>query len=208
MLKTIKEMLKEKAPLIADSFQNPTEDSKFFSLEKIIEADLPENFKSLYLSSNGFSPDKYANLFYGLTFSPIEKIISNQEDLTREKNHQPLRYADNGIRNDYTFGLKRVPIGDDSGTSLLCIDLDPAERGVYGQVILVDYDMGVALKLNNSIAELINQFENDLKNNRYSLQEDALEDGVHWLKPDREIDPVNWFNSPTWQYVNNALKNS
>lgn len=73
---------------------------------------------------------------------------------------------------------------------------------------MLDYEMNVALMLNDSIQELVNQFEEELKNNKYSLQEDALDDGVHWLDPIREIDPVNWFNSPRWQYVNEALKNT
>ena len=123
-------------------------------------------------------------------------------------NNNPLRYTDKGIKSEYTFTNKRIPIGDDNGSSLLCIDLDPTEDGIYGQVIMVDYDMGVSLKLHNSILELVNQFEEDLKDDKYSLQEDALEDGVHWLDPIREIDPVNWFNSPRWAYVNEALKNS
>ena len=66
---------------------------------------------------------------------------------------------------------------------------------------MVDYDMGIALLLNKSISEMVAQFENDLSNDRYSLQEDALEDGVHWLEPDQEIDPVNWYISPRWHYV-------
>ena len=95
----------------------------------------------------------------------------------------------------------RIPIGDDSGTSLLCVDLDPTAEGTYGQIILIDHENSVALKLNDSIKDCIDQFEHDLQNNRYSLQEDALEDGVHWLSPVDEIDPINWFNSDRWAYV-------
>jgi len=147
-------------------------------------------------------------LFYGFPYSSIEAIISAQHALNGGNDKNDLRYADEGINSQYTFGVKRIPIGDDSGTSLLCIDLDPADGGTYGQVIFLDYEMGVALKLNNSINEMVEQFETDLADDRYLLQEDALEDGVHWLDPVRELDPVNWFNSPRWQYVNDALKKS
>ncbi|MDW3153096.1 hypothetical protein, partial [Vibrio sp. 779(2023)] len=44
-----------------------------------------------------------------------------------------------------------------------------------------------------------------LDNNKYCLDKEALKDGFHWLVPDREIDPINWFNSTTWQYVNAEL---
>ena len=207
MLSNVREILKEKAPLIIEAFQSPVEQFKFLELENLTFSKLPIEFQSLYLSSNGFKNDVYANLFYGFPFSPIEKIIS-QLEMFELTNNNPLRYTDKGIKSEYTFTNKRIPIGDDNGSSLLCIDLDPTEDGIYGQVIMVDYDMGVSLKLHNSILELVNQFEKDLKDDKYSLQEDALEDGVHWLDPIREIDPVNWFNSPRWAYVNEALKNS
>lgn len=206
MLDKVKQILKDKAPLILEAFQNGTKEDNFSTLEEIAGAKLPDDFKALYLDSNGFDKEHFANLFYGFPFSSIEVVTSAQEALERDNDKSPLRYADQAINSQYTFGVKRIPIGDDSGTSLLCVDLDPAEGGCYGQVILLDYEMGVALKLNNSILEMVKQFEADLIKDRYSLREDALEDGVHWLKAIREIEPINWFNSPRWQYVNDALK--
>lgn len=205
MLEKIKLILKGKAPLILEAFQNGCKEDQFSILEKIAGAKLPDEFKALYRDSNGFDKKHFANLFYGFPFSSIEVVTAAQEALKGENDKSPLRYADRGIQDQYTFGVKRIPIGDDSGTSLLCVDLDPAEGGKYGQVILLDYEMNVALRLNDSIVEMVEQFEADLAQDRYSLQEDALEDGVHWLKPIRTIEPINWFNSPRWQYVNDAL---
>ncbi|AMX03630.1 SMI1/KNR4 family protein [Microbulbifer thermotolerans] len=208
MFGNIESILKQKAPLILEAFQGAAEESKIEQLESLVGTVLPNGLKQMYRSRNGFDNEKVANLFYGFPFLDIDVIIQAQEKLKSSNNLEPLRYADHEIKSDYTFGLKRIAIGDDSGTSLLCVDLDPSDTGSYGQIILVDYDMGVALRLNSSVEELLQQFEADLSNDKYSLQEDALEDGVHWLKPSKEIDPVNWFNSPRWQYVNTALKNS
>lgn len=208
MFDNIETILKQKAPLILEAFQGAAEESKIEQLESLVGAVLPNDFKSMYRTKNGFDNTKFANLFYGFPFLELDVIIKAQEKLKTSNNMEPLRYADPEIQKDYTFGAKRIPIGDDSGTSLLCVDLDPSDTGSYGQIIMVDYEMGVALKLNSSVEELVQQFEADLENNKYSLQEDALADGVHWLKPVREIDPGNWFNSPRWQYVNTILKNS
>lgn len=206
MLDKVKHILKDKAPLILEAFQDGCKEEKFSRLEEIAGAKLPDDILMLYKHSNGFNNEHVANLFYGFPFSPIEVVTSAQEALKSENDMRPLRYADRGIQNQYTFGVKRIPIGDDSGTSMLCVDLDPAEGGKYGQVILLDYEMDVALRLNDSIMEMVEQFEADLIQDRYSLQKDALDDGVHWLKPIRAIEPVNWFNSPRWQYVNDVLK--
>ncbi len=208
MLNNLKRMLSVKAPLIVEAFQNPVDESKFSELEEVIKEKIPTDFRELYLNHNGFNEGKLANLFYGFPFSRLEDIISAQKGLGSENDMKPLRFSDEGIKSQYTFGKKRVPIGDDSGTSLLCIDLDPGKKGAFGQIIMLDYEMGVALLLNESIQKMISQFEIDLSEDKYSLQEDALEDGVHWLEPIREIDPGNWFNSPRWQYVSQALKTS
>ncbi len=208
MFENIESILKKKAPLILEAFQGAAEESKIEKLESLVGTVLPNDFKKMYRSRNGFDNSKFANLFYGLPFLGLEEIIKAQEKIKSSNSMEPLRYADPEIKKDYTFNAKRIPIGDDSGTSLLCVDLDPSNTGSYGQVILVDYEMGVALKLNSSVEELVKQFESDLSNDKYSLQEDALADGVHWLKPIREIDPGNWYNSPRWQYVNAVLKNS
>jgi hypothetical protein len=42
------------------------------------------------------------------------------------------------------------------------------------------------------------ELRDDLEQGKYTLAEDALEDGVDWLSPERSIDAGNWFNSPTW----------
>jgi len=208
MLDNLKRTLSVKAPLIVEALQNPVDESKFNELEEVVKEKIPTDFRELYLNHNGFSKEKLANLFYGFPFSRLEDIISAQKKLESQNDMKPLRFSDEGIKSEYTFGKKRVPIGDDSGTSLLCVDLDPDKKGTFGQIIVLDYEMGVALLLNESIREMVSQFEIDLSEDKYSLQEDALEDGVHWLKPIREIEPGNWFNSPRWQYVNEALKTS
>ena len=201
MLENVKALLKQRAPLILDALQESTSDDCIEQLEQCVNLSLPEDLLQLYKEANGINPNKHANFVYGIPFIPIEESIRQINEYKNSTNQPQLTFADKGIKQDYTFGHMRIPIGDDSGTSLLCVDLDPTAEGTYGQIILIDHENSVALKLNNSIKDCIDQFEHDLQNNKYSLQEDALEDGVHWLSPVDEIDPINWFNSDRWAYV-------
>lgn len=206
MLQEIKNILKVKAPSIVDAFQAGADEGSIAKLESLVSEKLPDDMKLLYRDSDGFSDEKYANLFYGFPFINLKKVMSIINSSEAISDDAQLKYADDGIDSSYTHSKKRVPIGDDSGTSFVCVDLDPADDGVYGQVILLDYEMGVALRLNDSISDMVREFEDDLKQDKYKLQEDALADGVHWLDPIKQVDPGNWFNSPRWQYVNEALK--
>ena len=201
MLNKAIEWLSSNAPQIVEALQEPASSVKIKELETLVGKKLPEGLISLYETCNGTHPEKFANFAYGMPFISIDKSIKQIQNFTQPNDEKELNFSDEGIKKNYTFGTLRIPIGDDSGTCLICVDLDPESNGNYGQVILIDYDYNVALKLANSVNEYISNFTSDLFSGKYGLQEDTLEDGVHWLEPEREIDPGNWFNSPTWQYV-------
>ncbi|MEI8659305.1 SMI1/KNR4 family protein [Vibrio sp. Hal054] len=205
MLEEIIKQLMVKAPKIATAFLEPATAEEVQLLSLNVVGELPQPLIELYKSSKGQDPNKVANFAYGVTWITISQTTDLVESYTEAGDGNELRYADVGIDKSYTLGKKRVPIADDFGTCLICVDLGPSEEGDYGQVILVDQENNVALKLASSVTELLSNFEKDLASNMYALSEDALEDGEHWLTPERAIDPVNWFNSPTWHYVVDKL---
>ena len=201
MLEKATEWLSKNAPKIVEALQEPASTDEIKELEYLVGKNLPEGLTTLYQTYNGINPDMFANFACGMPFITIEQTINQITEFEDPNDKVNLNYSDEGIKGDYTFGKLRVPIGDDSGTCLICVDLDPDINGTNGQVILIDYDHNIALKLANSVESYIESFTSDLLSGKYSLQEDALEDGVHWLQPESEIDPGNWFSSPTWQYV-------
>lgn len=201
MLNKAIEWLSKHAPLIVEALQEPASAQKIKELETVVGQPLPNGLISLYEIHNGINPDNFANFAYGMTFTTIEQLIKKIQNYSYPNDADELNFADDGIKTNYKFGPLRIPIGDDSGTCVVCVDLDPKSDGNYGQVILIDHEYDIALKLASSVEEYISNFTVDLISGKYSLLEDALEDGVHWLEPEREIEPGNWFNSPTWQYV-------
>ena len=201
MLEKVTEWLSDNAPKIVEALQGPASQEKFIELESLVGKNLPESLVSLYQAYNGIDPEMYANFAYGIPLLSIEQSIEQLAGVDSPRDDIKLRHCDKGIKGSYTFGKLRIPIADDAGTCIMCVDLDPDIDGVSGQVILIDHESGVALKLADSVGDCIESFASDLISGKYTLQEDALEDGVHWLSPAREIDPVNWFNSPTWKYV-------
>lgn len=146
------------------------------------------------------------NFFYSLGFLPIEFITEFVEDFKEFYDVGPLQYADSGIKSGYTYGKNRIEIGNDCGTCQLCVDLDPAVDGIYGQVILVDYESGVAFTLADSIQSMVKVFENDLIAGKYALDEEAADNGDQFLEPSRDIDVVNWRKSSRWEYITEKLR--
>ncbi|EGR3454089.1 hypothetical protein BTA15_20325 [Vibrio parahaemolyticus] len=205
MFEQVRKEILNKAPLVADAFLEPASEEEINLLRCNVGRELPQDLVELYKTSKGQDPEKQANFAYGVALLSIGQTSSLVENYSHDGDGNVLSYTDKGIDKEYTFGKSRIPIADDCSSCLICVDLSPTEEGSFGQVILIDYDYKVALKLADSLAEFISNFKKDLDNNKYCLDKEALKDGFHWLVPDREIDPINWFNSTTWQYVNAEL---
>ena len=79
------------------------------------------------------------------------------------------------------------------------LDLSPTQNGKYGQIIFIDDEEEIGILVANSTAQLVENFKNDLENQLYYLNEDALEDENHFLEVDDKIDIVNWYASEVWK---------
>lgn len=128
-----------------------------------------------------------ANFALGFSFMEIETVIAQVAASSPDEAVLEARFADNGVSPVLTLGRARLAIGNDAAHCHLCIDLMPDTGGTVGQVICIDEEMEVALLLAPSLAAFLEQFGQDLAAGRYSLAQDALEDGVQWLQPAREV---------------------
>ena len=201
MLERVRQLLRDLAPNIEKSLLPPASDEQLELFRVQFTTQLPGDLIDLYRESAGLDPDAIANFAFGLSFTDIDSVVRQLQKANSDFDDVPLKFADPGIRKNFTHGKLRIEIGNDSAHCKICVDLAPDIDGDYGQVIFVDEVYRVSLMLARSIRQFIAKFENDLAAGKYSLNEDALEDGVQWLSPSREINVVNWFKSPTWQYA-------
>ncbi len=198
----INSWLEKEAPKIKQTLNPPATEGELDKLRTVVDTLLPSDLISLYSIHNGMDNEKTANLVYGIPFLSIQdsiREILNYNTLDPEE----LFYADIGIDKKYIFSKYRIPIGSDSGTCLLCVDLKPTDQGLVGQVILLDYERNTALVISKSVSEMYYLFSEHLKAGEYSLLEEALEDGVEWLKPSKEFDIINWHNTSQWGEILN-----
>jgi len=201
MLERVRQRLRDLAPDIEKCLLPSARDAQLEMLRAQFKTKLPGDLMDLYRDSAGLDPDATANFAFGLGFTDIDSVVRQLQNADSDFDDVPLKFADPGIRKNFTHGKLRIEIGNDSAHCKLCVDLAPDIDGNYGQVIFVDEVYQVSLMLARSIRQFIAKFENDLAAGKYSLHEDALEDGVQWLSPSRDINLVNWFKSPTWQYA-------
>jgi cell wall assembly regulator SMI1 len=105
----------------------------------------------------------------------------------------------NGIEEGYFEGfnpnpqgpIKRVkwnthwiPILNDGSGDYICIDLDPAEGGVVGQIILTDHEVGPERMLAIGWREFLLEYADALEEGRFRFDPDlemVLRIGERWL---------------------------
>jgi cell wall assembly regulator SMI1 len=170
-------------------------------LQKIVGQVLPVDLVHLYTSYNGMSDDQnIGNFFYGLDFIPLEEVIS---DVVRRSSSPiiPLGRADAAIDKKDMLNRDWLLLAHDHSHASLRVDLTPTPLGTVGQVIFIDEEYETGILMARSVDELIKNFANDLESGLYTLNQDALEDGNHYLEPDKKIDLVNWFSSERWAHL-------
>ncbi|WP_018341596.1 WG repeat-containing protein [Cytophaga aurantiaca] len=183
--------------ILNESLNAGAEKETIEELESVINKELPTDFKELYALHDGLNEEaNCGSLFYGMLFYSIEGIISDHKSRTFI---YPLKKCSLEINPQNINNPDWLCIAFDGSHVSIRLDLAPNTTGIYGQVILVDDEYGVAFVIAKSVSEFVEKFANDLLNDKYTLDEDALEDGNQFLSADTSIDLVNWYTQKEWK---------
>ena len=152
-------------------------EADFAELEQTLGYALPEEFKELYRVANG-EADIYG-VFAGEEWLSIERIIdeydiwqalhadgSFQNDDGSDFGCQP---EDAGIKPDFWWNPKWIPLTADGSGNSKMIDLDPAEQGRVVQIIQMWHDDAAREKEAASLREFLQNYVRDLEAGLYVL---------------------------------------
>lgn len=140
--KIISQWLTENNSTYLEGFAAPAELEQVRKIEEEININLPEEFKEFLLIHNGQISDVEPMVWTCALFQADEIIEEwkNLLDLLDENQVFADGTADKGIRT-VEFSRRWIPIGRSArGRDYLCIDLDPSEDGMSGQIILIAVD--------------------------------------------------------------------
>lgn len=126
------------------NLQPGASDEEIQLIENTLDVSLPEEMKSFYRMYNGQVWQYDGNSFLrNLTLSPTSKIIENWKFLQEEFDPADELELDIGKEiKPVLWHSKWIPIAENGGGDYLCIDTEPSESGVVGQVIYYWHDWG------------------------------------------------------------------
>ncbi len=157
-------------------------EADFDQLEAVIGCALPEDFNALYRVHNG-EQDFGNGVLDGEEWLSIERVIDEytiwrdlyEDGVFLDGGKDFGCEPDVGIKPDYWWNPKWVPLTADGGGNGKMIDLDPSSAGTYGQVIQMWHDEGVRSVIAPSLRVFFEQYA------------DALEAGQYVIHPDYGI---------------------
>lgn len=167
--------LKQKYHSEADlSFNEGASEEDFAKLEKVLGFALPDDFKEIYRIHDGADVE---GVFVDTFWCSIDVVMSEYQvwhDLYEagdflEAGKDMGCEPDDGIKSDFWFNPKWIPLtGNGCGDGKM-IDLDPSETGTAGQIIQMWHDDPSREVVALSLKELFEQFAQDLENDEYAI---------------------------------------
>lgn len=118
-------------------------DEELSALEDKLGTKLPVEMKEFYKVHNGQNWTAGSDGFVrNLTLTPASAILDNWTFLQEEFDPEHMEMDIGAGIKPLLWNPKWIPIAENGAGDYLCLDTDPAEDGVYGQVLYAWHDWG------------------------------------------------------------------
>lgn len=180
------DVIATKFPEIRKTLPPGAIDEQIHQLEQTTNHPIPQSLKDLLKTTNGdekWGESPHAFISYFLY--SCDRII---DQLNFFKKHENEAFPDSIYQKDLVknilYSPKRLPFATDGSGQFLCIDFDPAENGIYGQIIYLpcaepDPVSVIADSFDDFIDFLIDEYKND----KFTIFDERTEwDEEEWLE--------------------------
>jgi cell wall assembly regulator SMI1 len=158
--------------------------------EMAIGLTLPEDFKASYLLHNGGYLILLASEMNIFSLDDLVATWQMFQQLAEEETWTdagPPYYVGNSLEGSNFEAIQPVwwdthwiPFGRDSAGNCCCIDFNPTQEGLPGQIIDWDHEVGPSRVLAHSFSEVLSTFASDLEAGAYVI--DVTEGFTHRSK--------------------------
>lgn len=190
------EWLKENIPEVCLDLNLGATDEELRTFTLAVELPIPNDFVDLYRWHNGQKMEIHTGPWYGLTFLPLSRVLverSSWADILRQSSMESISSL-NSRATSYPRGFVRclyantkwVPFAYDWAGNYLGIDLDPDEKGTFGQVINFGRDEERKIAVAPSISAFLDWMVTELQSGNFAIKTES--DGgrsLHTLRPEK-----------------------
>ena len=193
---SIETWLNVSANILFNSLNPPATANQLSEIESYYQATLPADFIALYQQHNGQDTSKVVNLFYGQQFLSIQEGLSTHQgmvaDMIEYIKFSEFEFVSAEISKDETSPLSKYPIAGGIDAYGVFIDFKPSEKGKYGQIVFLDFESLIAVKVADSVTDMACVLSSGLKSGAYTLNTESHMEVGAWLDPPKKDDLANW----------------
>jgi cell wall assembly regulator SMI1 len=170
-----KDWLQKNAPHLILAINEGATQKDIETLETVVGKKLPDEFVDFYKIHNGQNEQQFREgLINSEELLSINEIIGQWECWKELLDNGDLEYEgliptsepEKGIKNDWWNPLW-IPFTHDGSGNHICIDLDPASGGTFGQVIRMWHDSGYRKLYASSFTEYISNYISGLETGQF-----------------------------------------
>ncbi len=165
----VEKWLRDKSPSRYAELQLGAEDRKIHEVEMLMGKSIPDDYKSSLLRHNGNAA------LSSYTYLSIENAISLYSAMNeREIIEREIDDPESQLIQPKWWHYGWLPFAEDSGGNLLCIDLDPGPKGKFGQILVVEADMGPGPAGFDSFCAWLSDYHDGLQTGRFYADEEGF----------------------------------
>ncbi|WP_017812039.1 SMI1/KNR4 family protein [Paenibacillus shenyangensis] len=181
-IEEIKSILRPELNSLEDFLLPPAGDVEIAQAEQAMGVTFPDELRQLYHIHNGESRNG-PGLFFGLQFLSLDDMVSEWKiwsDLQPQYQELGDHYSiPSGWIKEQYINKGWIPFCHDGGGNHLGIDLDPAEKGITGQIINFGRDEEMKHVIAPSLGAFIHFMRDTVREGNYTVVE---EEGMgYWM---------------------------
>ncbi|RYE01286.1 MAG: beta-1 3-glucan biosynthesis protein [Sphingobacteriales bacterium] len=182
-LHKIESWLQANLPEVASDLQPGAAQNELQHFVTSLGINVPDEFLCLYAWHNGQEMKVISGPWYGLNFLPLHRVLQeclmwrqvlqeSSEESLRKLSSQMSSTPDGFVKMEYA-NEKWIPFAYDGAGNYLGVDLDPDERGAYGQVINFGRDEERKIAISPSIGSFLTWFLDELLSGNVNIKEES-----------------------------------
>lgn len=167
--------LQANCPRAYKNLGKPAKDAKVAELEKKLSIKLPNEVIEVYRRHDGQTMGPpIAGDWKLLPLKSIQAQWEIQKKLLDEGAFADVTATARGPVRPLWWNSRWIPVTFNGSGDLQCIDLDPAEGGKIGQIVVYRHDDEIRECVAESLTAWLNQLATDMEDGKYVVEDDRI----------------------------------
>jgi len=172
----IETWLERNCPKVHKGLQDPATDEQIREAQEALSVVFPPEMLEVYRCHDGQSgiSAPLTGTWKLLRLATVVKQWQIQQQLMADESFASTPAIASGPVKPVWWNVRWIPVASNGSGDLQCVDLDPAEGGRVGQVVVCWHDREARECVAGHLIEWLDQLANDMEGGKYTVENNEL----------------------------------